>query len=352
PAAVARVEGVSLVLGNAEKFSMAQALTMLDARQAGAAPLVLADHGPMPASLPVRPISGMAGRTNAYLNVQSGCDETCSFCVVRLARGKSRSAGAQELVEQVKRLRDAGVKEVVLSGINIGQYQDGPVDLAELMELILSRTDLPRARLSSINPNNITGRLIDLMAAEPRFCPHLHIPLQHGSDRILKLMRRPYTVEMYESLLNELASRVEGIGLGADVMTGFPGEAEEDHLATRALIQRLPLMMLHVFSYSPRQGTEAFSLPGQVAAGVARERAAELKSISEQKRRRFMEQYVGRKLQVLVENSRTPGGALKGFTQNYIPVQLQGPDSLLNTMAEVIGHKASGGKLDCRLAQA
>lgn len=349
PDDVASVEGVDLVLGNAEKFSMTQALRKLDNHPEGEA-LVLVAHGAMPERLPVRPVTGMSGRTNAYLNVQSGCDEVCSFCVVRIARGKSRSASAAELVEQVQRLSDAGIKEVVLSGINIGQYSDGDTDLATLLEAVLIRTDITRVRLSSINPNNVTQRLIDLMALESRFCSHLHIPLQNGSDRILRLMRRPYTSVMYEDLLNRLAERIEGIGLGADVMTGFPGETDEDFGMTRSLVERLPLMMMHVFSYSSRAGTEACSMPGAVVRARAKERTAELKAISDMKRREFISAHEGKELDVLVESSRTAGGKLKGFTANYIPAVFEGPDDMSNSMVRVTGWRAKEGALECRLS--
>ena len=350
PADVASVEGVDLVLGNTEKFSMAAALKRLEDNP-GQGALVLADHGPMPSTLAVRPVTGMSGRTNAYLNVQSGCDDLCSFCVVRLARGKSRSAPAAELVEQVKRLADSGIREVVLSGINIGQYQDGAMDLATLAEAILLETDIPRLRFSSINPNNVSQGLIDLMASEPRFCPHLHIPLQNGSDRILKLMRRPYTSAMYEDLLNRLAERVPGIGLGADVMTGFPGETQEDFERTRSLIERLPLMMLHVFSYSRRAGTEAYSLPGAVAKVDAKERTARLMELSAKKRQMFIKDHVGKEMVALAQNRRPANGKLRGFTAYYIPAVFDGPDSMLNTMVRVVGLREEDGALYCRVAE-
>ncbi|MDH5637162.1 MAG: radical SAM protein, partial [Nitrospinota bacterium] len=224
-------------------------------------------------------------------------------------------------------------------------------DLTALLEAILSKTDIARMRLSSINPNNITQRLVDLMVSESRFCPHLHIPLQNGSDRILKLMRRPYTSAMYEDLLSRLAERIEGIGLGADVMTGFPGETEEDFEMTRSLIERLPLMMMHVFSYSSRAGTEAHTLPGAVVRASAKERTAKLKAISDMKRREFISSHEGKEMDVLVESSRTTGGKLKGFTANYIPAVFDGPDEMSNTIVRVIGQRAKGGALECRIPE-
>ena len=348
PKGAAGVEGVALALGNAEKRSLASALMKLE-EDASAQPLILAGADPAQQPLPVRPVTAMEGRTNVYVNAQSGCDEICSFCVVRVARGSSRSAPAGALAEQARRLAEAGVGEMVISGINVGQYRDGEMDLAGLLELVLKESDIPRVRLSSINPNEVTERLMELMAAEPRLMPHLHVPLQSGSDRILSLMRRPYTAEKYERLLYRLAEMIPGIGLGADVMTAFPGETEEDHIHTRALIERLPLMMLHVFSYSKRQGTEAAGLPGAVKAEDSRRRTNELKAVSAGKRERFMAAHAGKRLSILVESERTASGALKGFTQNYIPAALEGPDSARGRIVTAVGERALDGRLFCRM---
>jgi threonylcarbamoyladenosine tRNA methylthiotransferase MtaB len=348
PEAVARIAGVDLALGNKDKFRMAEALQRLETLPSGG-PMAPAGANPTPDKLPVRPITGMAGRTNAYLNVQSGCDEVCSFCIVKTARGKSRSASSGQLVDQAKRLCAAGIKEIVISGINVGQYGGGAMGLAGLVAAILKETDIARVRLSSVNPTEVTDGLIGLMASEPRFAPHMHIPLQSGSDKILALMRRPYTSAMYEDLLCRLAERVPGIGLGADVMTGFPGETEEDYALTRSLIGRLPLMMLHVFPYSRREGTEAALMSGAVGAADMRRRTGELKAISSEKRLDFMARHEGKELSILVESSRSQEGALKGFAGNYIPATLKGPDSARNTIVRAVGEKVAGDRLHCRI---
>jgi len=342
PGAVAGVEGVDIVAGNAEKFDIAGALSKID--PGGRAKVLVG--GALPATLPVRPVTAMAGRTNAYLNVQSGCDEVCSFCLVRLARGKSRSAEPELVVDQVARMAAAGIREVVLSGINVGQYGAGTdMTLARLVRLILSRTAIGRVRLSSVNPNDVSGELIDLMAAEPRFCRHLHIPLQSGSDAILERMRRPYRADDYEALLEKLVARAPGIGLGADVMVGFPGETDRRFRETFELLERSPVMMLHVFAYSPRKGAEAFDMDGAPPKPVVRQRSAALKELSREKGRAMRRRFVNQTLETLIENTRGGDGYLRGFTANYLPVRLEGPDELMNRITPVKMIRADGDRL-------
>ncbi|VAX22485.1 tRNA t(6)A37-methylthiotransferase [hydrothermal vent metagenome] len=336
-----KLPGVDIVLDNLSKFDVAQALKKLN----GISPLHIIKKEKRE-SLEVRPITKMEGRTNAYLNIQSGCGEDCSFCIVKVARGKNRSASSTDIVTQVKRLSESGIKEVALSGINIGEFGKGGKDnLARLVMRILDETDIPRVRLSSINPNNVTDELIDLMASSPRFCRHLHIPLQSGSDSVLKRMNRPYSADMYEDLLNRLAERVPGIGLGADVMAGFPSETENEFHETFNLIERSPLMMLHVFSYSPRKGTEAYIMQNNVSKEIKKKRSALLKGLSIEKNKNMRGRFVGKNMNVLIENKRGKDGFLKGFSDNYLPVALKGPDKIRNEIVSVKILSDSGERL-------
>lgn len=332
PEAVSSVKGVDLVVGNAEKFDIAKALNSIGSDNSRS----IIVGGAAPDILPVRPVTAMEGRTNAYLNVQSGCDEVCSFCLVRFARGKSRSASAEAVAGRIGDMSDAGIKEVVLTGINIGQYKTGDgMTLAGLVKKIVNQTGIERIRLSSINPNDVTDELIELMDTTPRICRHLHIPLQSGSDKILRSMRRPYSAEEYEKLLIKLVKRMPDIGLGADVMVGFPGEGEREFDETRALIERSPLMMLHVFAFSPHKGLTASSMPDAPPKPVAKSRSAILKNLSADKGASFRGRFVGRKVNLLIENRRDSAGKLKGFSDNYMTVAIDGPDSLMNTIAPV-----------------
>ena len=337
PDKVACVEGVDLVAGAGEKFSIPELLRDID----GGNGVKTVIDKPLPDLLPVHPVKAMEGRTNAYLNVQSGCDEVCTFCIVRFARGRSRSADPGQLVEQVNRLASAGIHEVVLSGINIGQYRsaDG-MSLAGLIQKILDSTDIQRIRISSVNPNDVTDELIDLMAGSRRVCRHLHIPLQSGSDIVLERMRRPYTSAEYFRLLDRLAAKIPDIGLGADVMVGFPGETDREFEKTYQLLEESPLMMLHVFAYSPREGTDAFGMDDAPPRHMAKERSAKLKKLSAGLGAAFRQRFIGSTLDALIESSRDNGGKLKGFSDNYIPVGLEGPDGWMN---KVVSVKITGG---------
>jgi len=340
PEDVAKVDGADVVVGNAEKFDIGDVLS----GSGGEANIFVGAD--MPGDLAVRPVTSMEGRTNAYLNVQSGCDEECSFCVVRLARGRSRSADAASVAEQVRRMSGAGIKEVVLTGINIGQYGSmGASTLSGLIRLLVNTTDIARIRLSSVNPNDVTDELIDLVATEPRVCRHLHIPLQSGSDMILQRMRRPYTARYYEETLDKLAALVPGIGLGADVMVGFPGETEEEFRRTYDLLDRSPLTTLHVFAYSPRPGADSSHMADAPPRPVAKQRSAALKELSAIKAEKMRGGFVGKRLDVLVENSYDKDGMLKGFTDNYIPVVLEGSGGMMNTIVPVMMIRESAGRL-------
>ena len=341
PEEASDVAGVDLALGAESKFSIATALANLDN---GGDKVITGSSAPP--KLPVRPVERLDGRTNTYINVQGGCDEVCSFCIVRVARGASRSADPDQIVSQIGRMVNAGAKEVVLSGVNLGDYGSGTSStLAGLISQILDKTAIERIRLSSINPNTITDELIEVMAKEERICRHLHVPLQSGSNRILKLMRRPYTSMDYEILLDRLASKIPGIGIGADVMVGFPGETEVDFKMSYELLQRSAVMMFHVFAWSPRENTEAFMLEDRVTKLDAKRRSRELKELSSKKSKSFRADLIGKNLKVLVENSRGKDGGLKGFSDNYAPVVIEGPDDLKGKIIPVTILSANGNHL-------
>ncbi len=355
PDEVAKEPGVDIVVGNSGKFEIGELLSKLEADTSSTASVTNDDKrfNVRPVTgmdgrtnayrianddkkFNVRPVTGMDGRTNAYIKVQAGCDEVCSFCIVRIARGRSSSARGSDVVEQVKRLHESGIKEVVLSGINLGEYGYAKNEnIAWLLSKLVDETEIARIRLSSINPNNVTDELINLMAGSSRICRHLHIPLQSGSDSVLKRMRRPYTAKEYENLLNRLADKIPAIGLGADVMVGFPGETEKEFNETFDVIKNVPLMALHVFAYSLREGTEAFAMNGPIPKTVKKERSAKLKNLAQQKGQEFRERFIGTTLPVLIENTRDNAGNLKGFSDNYLQVVLDGPDSLINKIVPV-----------------
>lgn len=283
-------------------------------------------------------IFNFGGRARAFVKVQEGCNEFCSFCIIPFARGRSRSRSLQSCLDQVQRLVDAGYQEVVLAGVHIGDYGadlDGP-SLLDLFEAIEQMKGLQRFRVSSIEASYITDAMVDFFSASSRFCRHLHIPLQSGDDGILRSMRRPYSRSRYRSLIETLAEKVPDIGIGADVMVGFPGETDEAFSNTYALIDKVPLAFLHVFPFSPRNGTSAARMGGAVDAAVKKRRGALLRTLGARKTEAFCRRFSGRTLHVLFEDRREPGtGYLQGVTDNYIRVFAPGPDGAKNSIVPV-----------------
>jgi len=260
------------------------------------------------------------GHSRVFLKVQDGCDAACAYCVVPKARGAGRSLPRREVVERAVRAERDGAREIVLTGIHAGRYgadrgeRDG---LAGLVEALLAATSPCRFRLGSVEPDEITPALVSLLSAQGRLCPHLHVPLQSGSDRVLLRMRRPYTARRYRERLVSLADEVPGIRLGADVIAGFPGEATDDFEETVRLIRDTPLSYLHAFPYSPRPGTESAGWGDDVIAAEKTRRVARLRAVDAAMRREYLGRQVGRTL-VVAASARNPRtGEMRGTTENY-----------------------------------
>lgn len=305
----AGIEGVRLLLGTEEKFRLGEVLGRYDEDTAGQ----LSDTGESEtrtqyADLPV--LQAHPGRARGYVKIQDGCDNRCTYCIVPLVRGASRSRPAGQVADEVAGLEQAGHAEAVLTGIHIGKYGkdlDSGRSLAGLVREVLSATEKIRIRLSSVEVVELDDELISLVAGNPRVCNHMHIPLQHGSDRILERMDRKYTAAEFESAVRAMAARVDCMGLGTDVIVGFPGETEQDFRATYDLIESLPFSYLHVFPYSPRPGTPAAEMKERPAGDVVRERVGALRSLSKDKSEAFRSGLRGKRLEVIREQTGKDG---------------------------------------------
>jgi threonylcarbamoyladenosine tRNA methylthiotransferase MtaB len=273
---------------------------------------------------------GEAGHTRPVLKIQDGCDSRCSFCVIPQVRGRSRSLAPGRVVEEIRKLTENGAREIVLSGIDLGSYGRDlkpRAELGELLRRIVEETLIERLRVSSIEPMDVTEDLISLFAASERMARHFHMPLQSGSDRILAAMHRWYRAEHYARHAELVREWLPEAGIGADVIAGFPGETDEDHRATLALIDRLPLAYLHVFSFSPRPGTPAAEMRDHVPAAVIAKRARQLRALGEEKRSAFRAAQVGRTLRVLTlhrEGEDLAGPWTRALSGNYIDVRVAG----------------------------
>jgi threonylcarbamoyladenosine tRNA methylthiotransferase MtaB len=336
PAAIARISGVDLIVGNQEKYELAGLLDSLTKR---ATPLVRVGDIRKAVNVPVASVTHFRGRSRAFVKIQDGCQHRCAFCIVPLARGGSRSQEPKVVVDQIHRLVESGYGEVVLTGVDMGHYGWDlfpRTTLASLLRQILDVPGLRRLRLSSILPPYFTDELIEVIAGSSRICPHLHIPLQSGSDRVLRLMRRPYNTRIYGSLVERLSRAIPDLGLGADVIVGFPGETDADFEVTRALIEALPVSYLHVFSYSDRKGTEAARLPRHLPARTITERSKALRRLGREKSLAFRRRQVGRIQEVLALEERDKStGRLGGLTGNYVELLFDGPDEWMGRFMKV-----------------
>ncbi|MBI3028252.1 MAG: tRNA (N(6)-L-threonylcarbamoyladenosine(37)-C(2))-methylthiotransferase MtaB [Candidatus Rokubacteria bacterium] len=336
PAAIARIPGVDLIAGSQEKYELAGLLDSLTKR---ATPLVRVGDIRKATNVPVASVTHFRGRSRAFVKVQDGCQHRCAFCIVPLARGGSRSREPKVVVDQVHRLVEAGYGEVVLTGVDMGHYGRDlfpRTTLAALLGQILDVPGLGRLRLSSILPSYFTDELIEVLAGSPRIAPHLHVPLQSGSDRVLRLMRRPYNTRIYASLAERLSRAIPDLGLGADVIVGFPGETDADFAATRALIGALPVSYLHVFSYSDRKGTEAARLPGHLPARTITGRSTALRRLGRERSLAFRGRLVGRTWEVLALEERDEfTGRLTGLTGNYVEVLFEGTDEWMGRFLNI-----------------
>lgn len=281
----------------------------------------------------VRAKMAVEGHSRAFLKVQEGCDLGCAFCIVPRARGRSRSVGPEEVVGAIEDLVGRGFEEVVLCGPNLGAWGRDlrPVrELADLVHAVNEKSSAPRVRISSVNPHEFSPQLVDALARAPRVCNHLHIPLQSGDAGVLRAMGRGYDLSWVRELMGELAVRIPGVGIGTDVIVGFPGEDSRAFGATVEFLAGLPLAYMHVFPFSPRPGTRAARSQGRASGEELRNRVRVLAAMAEDLRRRFWERFLGQPSEVLVETKRDrESGLLRGYTSNYIRVLLEGDDSLM-----------------------
>lgn len=325
PDALHDLPGVSLVIGNEEKQRL---LDFLDSDHNET--LVEVSDVRKAETVCLPPLTSFSGRSRAFVQIQNGCDAFCSYCIIPYARGASRSATNEEVLLQVNSLVQSGYQEIVLTGIHIGGYgadlKSSPT-LNDLVRGIESSTDVHRLRLGSIEPTELTDELLETIAVSRVICPHLHIPLQAGSDSVLSRMGRTYDCDFFAELVNKVRRALPSAAICLDVITAFPGETEQEFQDTFEFISELPISDLHVFPYSKRPGTPAANFPDQVDGDISRRRAGQLRQLAAEKHRLFAERLIGHDVEIVVD-SGTKGGFLKGVTRNYVDIRFAGKSSL------------------------
>ena len=336
PQALARIPGVDLVLGNQEKYQLADLLRSLAKRPRAE---VLVGDVSAARHVPVAPHPRESSRSRASVKIQDGCQHRCAFCIVPAARGPSRSQDPKVVLEQVESLVETGYRDVTLTGVDIGHYGADLVPRITLAALVTRLVEVPGLRwlrLSSVLPAYFTPELREVVTGSPVIAPHLHLPLQSGSDRVLRLMRRPYNTRMYRALAESLAGAVPDLGLGTDVIVGHPGERDEDFTATLDLVAGLPFSYLHVFAYSDRRGTESARMAERVPPAVVRERSRRLRDLGAAKNLAFRERLVGREREVVVlADAERDTGLRTGLTSNYVEIVFDGPPDLARRFARI-----------------
>ncbi len=336
PEEISKIKGVSMVLGANEKFKIHEYIEQLEEQTA---PVVIS--GDIDNVEFYADAYSQGERTRSFLKVQDGCDYFCSFCTIPMARGKSRSNTIAHTVEVARKVAATGVKEIVLTGVNLGDYgktTDGNERTDENFYKLALELDkieeVERFRISSIEPNLLTNEIIEFVAQSKRFMPHFHIPLQSGSDKILKLMRRKYLTKLYRERVAKIKEVMPHACIGVDVIVGFPGETEEQFLETYNFINELDVSYLHVFTYSERANTRALNITPIVPVPERKERNKMLRILSEKKRRKFYSEHVGTERKVLFE-AENDGGIRYGFTDNYIKTGIPYEEDMWNTIQTI-----------------
>jgi threonylcarbamoyladenosine tRNA methylthiotransferase MtaB len=333
PEEIAKIEGVDIVLGASEKFKLLNYINDLSKRShAEVHSCEIADVNTF------IPSYSHGDRTRSFLKVQDGCDYTCSYCTIPLARGASRSNTIENVVKQAQEIAALGVKEIVLTGVNTGDFGlvngERKETFFELVKVLDETEGIERFRISSIEPNLLTDEIIGFVAHSKKFVPHFHIPLQSGSDKILKLMRRRYLRDLYTERVNKIKEVMPHASIGVDVIVGFPGETEEDLLLTYNFLNELDISYLHVFTYSERANTDAITLKEVVPVPIRKQRNKMLRTLSVKKQRYFYQQHEGTTRDVLFE-ADNDNNTMHGFTDNYIKVRTVYDPALINKLVPV-----------------
>lgn len=333
PREIAEIPGVDMVLGAAEKFNIIEHINDLTKQEKA-----VVHNAPIDETHQFVSAYSIGDRTRTFLKVQDGCDYSCTFCTIPLARGASRSGKIEDIVRQAEEIAASGVKEIVLTGVNIGDFgirdgkrQDKFLDLVKALDEV---EGIDRIRISSIEPNLLANEIIEFVATSKRFVPHFHMPLQSGSNKVLAKMRRRYKRELYAERVAKIKSLMPDCCIGVDVIVGFPGEAREDFLETYTFLNELDISYLHVFTYSERENTIAAQMEGAVPGAQRSDRSKMLHILSEKKRRAFYESQMGKTAEVLFE-ADVKDGYMHGFSKNYVKVRSLYDPLLVNEIVPV-----------------
>lgn len=341
PDEIAEIEGVKVVLGSSNKFSVVDVIKQY---QNSAILPVIKDNSELDVFMDAY---SSVSRTRTFLKIQDGCDYFCHYCTVPHARGRSRSDSIAHVIDNIKKIEDLGVKEIVLTGVNIGDFgKHGNENLAMLLNRVAQETAIPRIRISSIEPDLLTNDIIDIMAAEKRFMPHLHIPLQAANEQVLQMMGRRYSLQLFYDRIIAIHQKITDACIAVDIICGFPGETTALFNEGVEFVKQLDIAYLHVFTYSERKGTKAAEFEGQVPVQERRARSSMMQEISDAKKKQFLQGNLSKTDEVLWE-SENIGGYMQGFSRNYVRCRAPFNSTKTNTIEAVrLLRLAEGGIIE------
>ncbi|MGD8448231.1 MAG: tRNA (N(6)-L-threonylcarbamoyladenosine(37)-C(2))-methylthiotransferase MtaB [Desulfobacterales bacterium] len=336
PDEIDKIDGIHHIIGHMDKFKIPD---MVLSKEKEPYPHLIRQNILSEHHFEHTPAAVSGNRTRPFLKIQDGCDSFCTYCIVPYARGRSRSMLIENVLKNIKQLKQAGYHEAVLTGVHLGAYGldlSPKTDLTELLHRIVDINPIDRVRLSSIEPHELTDDIIELVAKADIFCHHFHIPLQSGDDLILKKMHRPYTRSLFRNQIRKINELLPDAAIGVDTLIGFPGETQKAFENTYSLIDELPVTYLHVFPFSARKGTPASHYPQPVDSKTIKVRCKIMRDLGHIKKRDFYKKFTGKTVEILIEDKRDKStGLLKGITSNYIPVHVNGDDNLKNTLVPV-----------------
>ncbi|MBN1408093.1 MAG: tRNA (N(6)-L-threonylcarbamoyladenosine(37)-C(2))-methylthiotransferase MtaB [Calditrichaceae bacterium] len=327
---IRQIEGVDLIVGNEHKMQLSQYLDSLNKKEE---PQIVHSRKISRQEFTIESIADDISHTRANLKIQDGCNFVCSFCIIASARGPARSRKFDDIIREANKLVDMGYKEIVLTGVNIGTYQQNGHNFLDVLTELDKVKGISRIRISSIEPTTVTKEIIDFIADSDTLCRHLHIPLQSGDDRILESMRRKHSAAFFEEIIQYAADKIPGIGLGTDIMVGYPTEGIEEFKNTKKLLADLPVSYFHVFAYSDRKGTGSYNLKPKVDYHIKKDRSGIMIEMGERKKQTFYDSFIGCNVNVLFEENYN--GWWEGFSDNYMRVAVKSESSLKNEIRQV-----------------
>ncbi len=348
PQEVARLEGVDFVVGLNRMDDLVRFVRNASRLQEGKVQVSVGNPRDE-RGVRVLGARGLPAHTRAFLKIEEGCNYSCTYCIIPIARGRSRSVSEQEVLSQVRSLAQEGFKELVLTGIHLGGYGHDlrpRSDLTQLLRKIAESRLVSRIRLSSLDPREVTDSLLQLLSESEVLCPHLHVCVQAGEDETLRRMRRNYNTAYYGDLMARIRELLPNAAIGTDIIAGFPGESDQDFERSLDFLKALPLTYFHVFPYSTRAGTVAAGMAGQVPVEVKKERARRVRELGVEKKKRFYRRFIGSHVSVLVEQAADKDkGLYKGYSRNYLPVLFPAKHTEVNKELEIALEGLEGGRL-------